>query len=361
MERWLVKVISLLIVFFVTLTATLLPIKLNGIFKQWGEKGTKLLDYMMCYGGGVFFAIYMLHMAPDAKELVDHMIVQPYNISYPIGELLISIGFFMMVFSEKLVENIQKRMKHKDVPEVEEPFNQNDTIGRKLSLSQHDSMLSNYPNLSIDIGMDAADSRQQTNNINNKQAMKYQTVAKDEEASGAHIGHEIDVHGTRSLILLLALSLHHVFEGISVGLKKTETAVWNLTIAIVCHEIVIAFSLGLQLVRSYKKIRQVVIAGVLCTSMIPIGIAIGLLLIETKHGDSPSVNMINGILQSIATGVFIYITFFEILAEQISHNNANMKKLFAILFGFTTMALLALVPEETNEWPVENNNGTGLH
>ena len=45
------------------------------------------------------------------------------------------------------------------------------------------------------------------------------------------------VHATRSLVLLFALSLHHVFEGLSVGLKHSSAAVWSLCIGIVCHEV----------------------------------------------------------------------------------------------------------------------------
>ncbi len=59
-----------------------------------------------------------------------------------------------------------------------------------------------------------------------------------------HVGHEH--HSTRSIILILALSLHRVFEGMSIGLQQNVQNTGSLFLAVMCHETVIGFSLGLQ-------------------------------------------------------------------------------------------------------------------
>ena len=82
-------------------------------------------------------------------------------------------------------------------------------------------------------------------------------------------------HGIRSLILIMALSLHHLFEGMSVGLQHTVTGVFMLLLALLCHETIISFSLGLQFVKcSYTK-RQHYITAFVCSTVEPIGVTVG--------------------------------------------------------------------------------------
>jgi zinc transporter 1/2/3 len=50
-------------------------------------------------------------------------------------------------------------------------------------------------------------------------------------------------------------------------------------------------------------------------------------------------------LQCIATGVFIYVTFFEILQRELG-DEPSFAKLAFMAVGFILLALLALIPEE---------------
>jgi len=79
----------------------------------------------------------------------------------------------------------------------------------------------------------------------------------------------------RAAILMLALSLHHLFEGISLGLQWTVTGALMLLIALLCHETIISFSLGLQFVKCSYTIRQHYITAFLCSIVEPIGVAVG--------------------------------------------------------------------------------------
>jgi len=53
-----------------------------------------------------------------------------------------------------------------------------------------------------------------------------------------------------------------------------------------------------------------------------------------------------GVLQAIAVGTFIYVTFFEILSEELSSHESSLSKVIFVAIGFMLMALLDLVPEE---------------
>ena len=342
MERWLTKLLAIVIIFIVVLFFTLLPIKVHGIFESWGHRGKQFISYFMCFGGGVFLSIYMLHMAPDAQELVMNEIIKPNDINYPLAELLVAVGFFLMVFVETCVLNLNssKTMVYTTTKMDDSERN----IGEKLSQDRLEQLDTTYSHLSLEYNLKHGDiqkERYKTENDTQEPPMDF-----DDSDHNHH--HHIDLSGSRSLILLCALSLHHIFEGISVGLKNNNADVWSLTFAILMHEVVIAFSLGLQLVKAYKSIKRVFIAAILCTSMVPLGIAIGIALSETNNEEVIGIRMANGILQSIATGVFVYVTFFEILAGELSQQRPTMTKLLSMLLGFVTMALLALIPEETN-------------
>ena len=156
-----------------------------------------------------------------------------------------------------------------------------------------------------------------------------------------HGGHH---HATRSLILILALSLHRIFEGMSIGLQQTVASVVSLFGAVMCHETVIGFSLGLQFVRSGFALRRLVIMSLFCSLIMPLGVFIGLTMTEFAHGGG-NIDIANGLLQAIAMGTFIYVTFFEILQEEVDSDDTSLGKIVCIAAGFALMALLNLVPE----------------
>ena len=88
--------------------------------------------------------------------------------------------------------------------------------------------------------------------------------------------------------------------------------VWKMVMAIMSHEFVIAFGLGIELVKhnsTMKTLMLAVIYGLTC----PIGVTIGILISETGNDESATVDLMSAILICISGGVFLYVTFFQIL------------------------------------------------
>jgi zinc transporter 1/2/3 len=56
----------------------------------------------------------------------------------------------------------------------------------------------------------------------------------------------------RGFLIVLALSLHEMFEGVALGLFSEQSSVWFLFLAISFHKYVISFCLGMQFVSSGK-------------------------------------------------------------------------------------------------------------
>ena len=202
----------------------------------------------------------------------------------------------------------------------------------------------------------------------------YGSVAKfgvDTHALTEAESHDLESEGhrklerTRVIILVTALSVHSLFEGLAMGLQSTNSAVWTLFLAIATHKAVIAFVTGLQITKSFSpSVRPVIISVAIFSVVSPLGGAIGTVIISIMHHhDSGSLDLVNAVLQSIAAGTFMYITFFEILVQSVSTttttssittttdaggplatgNHGNVVRVFAVMLGFGLMAGLAVL------------------
>lgn len=349
MERWVVKLIVLLIIFVVVFVFNLLPIKVSETFTRRGESGLRIISYFMCFGGGVFLGVYTLHMAPAVRVLIDNALVKPYDIVYPLADLLIVLGFLVMIFSEHFVISCYNR--HRPNKDEGSSSDDDDHIGHKLSSYEK------VANGKVDPSRTLALLDDQSSPEKSLEAQSQKLLTSDQGQTNTVLSRHVsaqepehdhsDTHlqATRSLVLLLALSLHHVFEGMSVGLKQSISSVWNLCVAIIAHEVVIAFSLGMQMVKTYRSTGKIVVAALMCSVMIPLGMVVGMTLTETGIEETGALQIANGVLQGLATGVFIYVTFFEILQEELAHDKVSFAKLMFVLFGFAVLAALALFPE----------------
>ena len=53
------------------------------------------------------------------------------------------------------------------------------------------------------------------------------------------------------MVLVLALSMHAIFEGIALGLTKEFSATLNIMIALMCHKIPASISLGSSITKNF--------------------------------------------------------------------------------------------------------------
>ena len=135
-------------------------------------------------------------------------------------------------------------------------------------------------------------------------------------------------------ILMLALSVHSIFEGLAVGLAQSEAAVLNMAIAIVIHKSAAGLSLGISLVKTFpddfKLCRWCVLIFSFAT---PLGVGIG--MIVANAGD-----IYNIIFSSIAGGSFLYISCTEVIVEEFSIPGNRWWKLLAFLLGAAVIIML---------------------
>ena len=139
-------------------------------------------------------------------------------------------------------------------------------------------------------------------------------------------------------MLMVALSIHSIFEGIATGIQKEFGIVLDMIIAILVHKGAAGSALGINLVKNFpndfKLVRQLVFLFSIAT---PLGVVIGMFC-------SNSGTEVNVVMSSLAAGTFIYIGCTEIVVHEFAAGTGyKWTKMFAYLFGATVITCLCFM------------------
>ena len=112
--------------------------------------------------------------------------------------------------------------------------------------------------------------------------------------------------------MIVAFSVHNLFEGMAVGLEESVSGVWQLFAAVIVHTVAIIFCIGTDMVVSGTKRWRMVAYMILVSAVTPAGVVLGIVL---AHSASTH-NLLIGVMQGLAAGTLLYITFFEVLEKE---------------------------------------------
>lgn len=158
------------------------------------------------------------------------------------------------------------------------------------------------------------------------------------------VGSDSVTTALRGLLIVLALSVHELFEGMALGLERRTADVWLLFGAISAHKLVLAFCVGVELMVSRTRLRLAVGYVAVFAVVSPLGIGIGMLVTGGVASSATSL-LVGGVLQAMATGTLVYVVFFEILKK----GGAGLLQLAAVLVGFGVMFGLQQLSESNGE------------
>merc|ERR1711915_500497 len=152
----------------------------------------------------------------------------------------------------------------------------------------------------------------------------------------------------RGFLVVLALSLHEMFEGIALGLATTERGVWLLLLAIGSHKFIIALCLGQQLVTS--KVHWALILLYISTFSLTtvIGAGAGMVMLHSSSTEEDAHSVGVTVMQGIATGSLLYVVFFEIIEKERAGKTNKLLQLLFIIFGSATIIALKVVEDLIN-------------
>ncbi|XP_076401037.1 zinc transporter ZIP2 isoform X1 [Peromyscus maniculatus bairdii] len=301
-----VKIGCLLALLVLTLGCGLTPICFKW-FQMDAATGRhyRVLSLLGCVSAGVFLGAGLMHMTAEALEgiesEIEKFVVQnstgskgnsshdaaSSSVEYPYGELVISLGFFFVF----LLESLALQYCHGDA-------------GR--------------------------------------------STVQEEEWGGTH-AFGFHKHPPvpspsrgplRALILLLSLSFHSVFEGLAVGLQTSVAATIQLCVAVLAHKGLVVFSVGLRLLKIGTGTRWAAFCILSFALMSPVGLALGMTV--TGGASGPAQGLAQAVLEGVAAGTFLYVTFLEILPRELACPEAPLAKYGCVAAGFAFMALIAL-------------------
>jgi len=146
----------------------------------------------------------------------------------------------------------------------------------------------------------------------------------------------------RGFLVVLALSIHSLFEGMAVGLEETRSGVWQLFLAIAIHSSAIVFCIGTEMIAGGLSRARITLSMLVLSIVTPMGVILGLALTMHNQTETGPHVLVVGILQGIAGGTLLYITFFEVLSrEKLSkYGMSGLLGALVIMVGFTLMASL---------------------
>ncbi|KAG6592088.1 Zinc transporter 11, partial [Cucurbita argyrosperma subsp. sororia] len=289
----LVKIGCLILIFFGTFIPGISP-----CFFKWND-GFLVLGTQ--FAGGVFFGTAMMHFLSDANETFGDLTDK----AYPFAFMLACVGFLMTMAADCVISYLYRKQDGDSSIDVE-------LRGAAISPS-----------------------KLQVHNGSN--------------GHNPHPHAAITTMGSfgDSILLIVALCFHSVFEGIAIGVAETEADAWRALWTISLHKVFAAIAMGIALLRMIPNRPLLSSAAYSFAFAIssPIGIAIGLIIDATTEG--AVADWIFAISMGLACGVFIYVSINHLLSkgytakDSVVVDNPN-HKFVAVLLGIGIIAVVMI-------------------
>ncbi|KAI1722497.1 ZIP zinc transporter domain-containing protein [Ditylenchus destructor] len=327
------KATLLIVLAFATFLASASTLVLKSrLLQQNGSPSfTRAFSFVSVFGAGVFLATCLLDLLPDSIESVEKAEESLGKFDFPISELCIAIGFLLVLFIEQIIMSAHERhwfgnsaighFHNEPTPEHQHTVNTVDHSS--VNSLRHDETSPILPPGS--------------------------THAHGDSVAGEPHSHtDPSSHSNiRAILLVFALSLHAVFEGLSLGMIADVSQLLQIFAALMIHKTVIGFTLGVRLIQSRLKRITIVICFLIFAGQVVIGGTIGMILTNAMRKESTAVSdLVSGILQAVACGTFLYITCFEILPHELNQKGYRLVKMLCLFAGFALISIfVALFPD----------------
>ncbi|XP_063213110.1 zinc transporter ZIP1 [Chroicocephalus ridibundus] len=242
-----------------------------------------VLSLVSCFAGGVFLGTCLLDLLPDYLASISAALEGlRVTLQFPLPEFILAMGFFLVLVLEQVAMVQQEPSAAAEETRA--------LLPTTASIQTPPSSSSPSPRVPAVPG-------------------------------GA----------MRAGLLVLALALHAVLEGLALGLQEGEGAVLRVCLALLLHKCAVAFSLALKLLGGRLRPPAVAACLLLFAMMSPLGVGLGTVV---AAGAGPRQRLCRGVLEGLAAGTFLYITFLEILPQELGVAQHRVPKVLLLLAGF---------------------------
>ncbi|KAE9598530.1 hypothetical protein Lal_00021088 [Lupinus albus] len=298
----LAKIWCLSVIFVATFVSGVSPYVL-----KWNE-GFLVLGTQ--FAGGVFLGTAMMHFLSDANEMFGDLTKK----EYPFAFMLACGGYLITMFADCVISSI---------------------------LEKQESRTSN----GADVELQGAEVEKRSGN-----GITSQSQYQDNDGANHHLRNPTLVSASSlgdTILLIVALCAHSVFEGLAIGVSETEADAWKALWTICLHKIFAAIAMGIALLRMMpnRPLFSCAVYAFAFAISSPIGVAIGIVIDATTEGSVA--DWIFAISMSLACGVFIYVSINHLLSKgYMPHKpikvNSPFFKFIAVVFGIGVIAIVMI-------------------
>ncbi|XP_067134113.1 zinc transporter ZIP1-like [Centruroides vittatus] len=313
-------------------------------------KSHYVTSFLMCVGGGILFSVCFLHLLPEVDQTFEEWWHHSENVSndwrieerhrrldareeklhvhkheFPLPQFVICSGFLFVYIFEETVKLIVSTINSGRIKE-----------STPISTARPDTTRRD--------DKDLLSSQQRVryygtveNNDNRSNDCPYEHSSNNSSVKASYDSHIIELKRGLSLaglLIVTALSFHSLFEGFTVGLQVTERETWTVLFAICMHKFVIALVIGIEAVEDGTKLKVLLPYMIIFSAMSPLGIVTASLAEKSLLINGA---LISGVLNGLATGTLLYVTFFEIMHKEKNSKLPGMFQLLGLLTGFVLM------------------------
>lgn len=302
-------------------------------------KFQRIRGLLNCFSGGVFLSTTLLTLLPEGREAMSEV----SDSHFPFTELLTVGGYLLILFIENVASTVCHR-KHepKSAQEVSSSQEANTHCSEPVE-NNHAS----YQEGNVIFYSAGGETVRGSAEVNNDRCVTHQVKQEISTRTNSELcvsgtdnhEHVHRVTNIRDLVLLIALSIHMLFDGLGVGLVDEESKVWSLLAAVSIHRVLIFFSTGLTLCENNNAVKFLVAMLYMCL-VAPIGLGIGIAI--SSHGEGFAMMVISAVLQGVAVGTFLYVAICEILTREFENHGdkREIQKTFAVALGCVLLALI---------------------
>lgn len=285
------------------------------------------------------------------------------NTQYPFSQLAISLGFFFVYFVEELSHWLILKLPSDTKPPIKKqvnnytsatvtpivgkvkPISIEQEYKKEVELKKEEEAVkeleldeNHEPIVYDSLSLSSEVLRENEKNLKMSKEIELPEEVEIQES----LEHAVKCRqqSTRCLLIVIALSLHAIVEGLAIGLQKNSSEIWYMFIATSIHSATILFCIGLELLLAKRQINYIIILMLILSVASPLGVFIGLLITIKTNTDTVAKSIAIVLLEGLSAGTLLYITFFEILNREKERRVYRLPRAFCIIAGFLLMALL---------------------
>mmetsp|Transcript_11707 Transcript_11707/g.13250 ORF Transcript_11707/g.13250 Transcript_11707/m.13250 type:complete len:383 (+) Transcript_11707:38-1186(+) len=363
----IIQITFIIFIYFLAFGAGILP---NLI--PWCKNSINVLGIANAFSGGVFLAIALMHILPEATSgYAEYMENDPDESQneddsdiFPLPFALTFVGYAFILLIDKVIfdthslvgehhhhhlhdpaqvqfvdnfkESLKQNLLNQGTPqedlecinnsevlaaEIKAYLSRNDKFAVRMNHALHPSH--HYKSRSF---YKPYEPLENPDGLDKSQPQKDLLEVNEDEISLSSKPSKCSCNLT-PVVLMIALSTHSVFEGIATGLVSELGELWTYVIAISLHKWAAAMSLGISMSKNFKNETKTMYLCLFIFSLAtPLGVGIGMAI-------STSSELLEIVFSSLAAGTFVYIACSEVIVEEFSIAKFKWFKMLAFVFG----------------------------